>query len=70
MKRIAIAALLIVVAIACSNTAEPDSSVATSTTEAITPNAEVTYTVREIANVEGAVDIVERDAEDLSLIHI
>jgi hypothetical protein len=64
MKRIAIATLLIVVAIACSNTAEPDSSVATSTTEAITPNAAVTYTVREIANVEGAVDSVERDDED------
>jgi glucose/arabinose dehydrogenase len=64
MKRISVAALLIVVATACTNTAEPDSSLASSTTEAISPNAEVTYTVREIANVEGAVDIVERDTED------
>lgn len=64
MKRITAAALLIVVATACANTTEPDSSVVTSTTETVAPNAEVTYTVREIANVEGAVDIVERDADD------
>ena len=64
MKRITAAALLIVVATACANTTVPDSSVVTSTTETVAPNAEVTYTVREIANVEGAVDIVERDADD------
>jgi glucose/arabinose dehydrogenase len=64
MKRITAAALLIVATAACTNTTEPDSSVVTSTTETVAPNAEVTYTVREIANVEGAVDIVERDAQD------
>lgn len=64
MKRITVAALLVVVAAACTQSAEPDSSIATSTTEAIAPNAEVTYTVRQIAKVEGAVDIVERSPDD------
>jgi glucose/arabinose dehydrogenase len=64
MKRVALASLLLVATAACTTTTEPDSSVATSTAETVAPNAEVTYTVREIANVEGAVDIVERDAQD------
>lgn len=64
MKRVTVAALLVVVAAACTQSAEPDSSIATSTTEAIAPNAEVTYTVRQIAKVEGAVDIVERSPDD------
>jgi glucose/arabinose dehydrogenase len=64
MKRALVVALLLVAATACTNTTEPDSSLVTSTTEPVTPNAEVTYTVREIANVVGAVDIVERDPAD------
>jgi hypothetical protein len=64
MKRAIVVALLLAGATACANTSAPDSSEATTTTEAVTPNAEVTYTVREIANVAGAVDIVERDPAD------
>jgi len=64
MKRVALGALLLVVATACTQTSDTDAPATTTTTSEVAPNAEVTYTVREIANVEGAVDIVERDPDD------
>jgi glucose/arabinose dehydrogenase len=64
MKRITVAALVLVGITACTNTTQSDSSQSTTTTATVAPNAQVTYTVREIANVAGAVDLVERNAQD------
>jgi len=64
MKRVPIVAFLLVVATACTQTSSIDTPQATTTSDAVTSNAQVTYTVRQIANVPGAVDIVERRSED------
>lgn len=68
MKVIAIATALVLVITACGQTTEsdsnPDSSLVNTTVESISPNAQVTYTVREVAKLEGAVDIVERNSQD------
>ena len=64
MRRPTVVALLLLVATACTNPTQTDSSEETTTSQAVPPNAEVTYTLREIANVVGAVDVVERDPND------
>jgi glucose/arabinose dehydrogenase len=64
MKRVSVVAFLLVVATACTQTSSTDTPQATTTTDAVISNAQVTYTVSQIANVPGAVDIVERRSED------
>jgi glucose/arabinose dehydrogenase len=61
MRRLA-AALSIFVLAACSQGTEILTS--TSTTSSVAPNASVSYSARLIGKLEGAVDLVERSAED------
>jgi len=61
MRRLA-AALSIVALTACSQGAT--STTTTSPTSSVAPNATVSYSARLIGTLEGAVDLVERSAED------
>lgn len=63
MKRFGAAVLGVVLLAACSNGTEPNVQPST-TVNTTAPNAEVTYSVKKIGSLDGAVDLVERSAED------
>ena len=63
MKRFGAAVLGVVLLAACSNDTEPNVQPST-TVNTTAPNAEVTYSVKKIGSLDGAVDLVERSAED------
>ena len=63
MKRFGATLLCAVLLAACSNGTEPNVQPST-TVNTTAPNAEVSYSVKKIGSLEGAVDLVERSAED------